>query len=797
MADDPKMQVPGEEVNVSGQQDAVTSGQDTSYAGNTVQSNQPTNPQPTQQQPQGPDQNVKQQPQQPASAASPDGGSHHSIFRSLFETLAGPKFTYKVNPDGTQEAVRVNQTKSQLANSIVAGALTGMFAGAQQHGGPGQLTRAFGAGGQAGVERNQQIDQQARQTAQQDFARKAGVVEANMRTLIQAHQLSRMDQEDHDRAVTMMAPVIEKTKELNPDFVGKENVDEDESKDMKKWPLETWHRAIDGTEPVTDADGKITGYKNTYAMLRNDSKVPLTDDDGKKAPWLQEALDNNLPTVPQALYGKDISPNTPPINSYAAAKIVMENNGVSNLQKELDNFHTKNNWPEVKVKDALKNDPSMAEAIFQFMRASGGSTPDRPDLQLQKMMADPKAAKYAPQIEKLFGESMDKFKKDMATKDAVDKETAIDTAKRNDKLKNPETPVDAQATIAQNKANPGSVSAEAVARAHNILQGDLNYDYSKQMNAASAKQRIEQAAEDRQQTYLNVPDNFKYDPTIRNESASDAEARLKSQGVKIPNNFGDLWKVGRNEVSLNHGLPTRVSAKAGQMDTQTGVSFINKFINPDYREYDYAQAQDFAKELASTKTGTAGGAVFNAGVAANHLKLWDAAMTDLDNGKSPDWNKIANAAGFHFGKGERVAADTILEKVIAETEKVASGSAPREAELAEARKTLNSSLANGQWKPASTALKQLMAGRISEVNDKSVQFLNRPAPISKAVTSTFKEAGIDTPWEQTAEQSQQQATGAHPNTVQTSPVTVKTPGGSFTFKDQQSADAYKKKYNIP
>lgn len=788
------LQAPNEQVDVQGTQDTVQPAQDSSYAGQSVQPNVQPPQQPTQNV-QQPNQNQPKQPNQPSAQPQSDS-SHHSIFRSLFETLAGPKFEYHIGPDGKQEAVRINSTKSQLANSIVAGALTGMFAGASTRPGPGQLVRAFGAGGEAGVQRNEKIDQQAQQTAQQDFARKAGVAEANMRALIQAHQLSRMDAEDIDSAATSMAPVIESAKDLNPDFVGKEHVSEDEAKDLKKWNPTEWTRAIDGKEAQLDSNGKIVGWNHTYTMLRKDAQVPLVDADGKKADWLQQALDNNLPTVPQALYGKDISPNTPPISAYTAAKLSMENNGISSIQKELDKFHETNKWDTVNVKDAIKNDPSMAEAIFQFQRASGGVNPNRPDLQLQKMLNDPKAAKYAPQIEKLFGGNMEQFKKDMANKDAADKETAIDQAKRNDKLKNPETPVDAQATIAADKASPGSVPAEAVSRANHILKGDLNYDYNKQLNAASARQRVEQAAEDRQQTYLQVPDNYKYDPTIRNVSATEAEARLKSQGVKIPNNFGDLWKVGRNEVSLNHGLPTRVSAKAGQMDTQTGISFINKFINPDYREYDYPAAQDFAKELGSTKTGTAGGAVFNAGVAANHLKLWDQAMSDLQNGKSPDWNRVANAAGYHFGKGERVTADTILEKVISETEKVASGSAPREAELAEARSTLHSSLANGQWQQASTALKELMAGRISEVNEKSQQYLNRPAPISRAVTETFKQAGIPTPWEQTVEQSQQQATGAHPNTVQTAPITVQTPQGAFQFKDQQSADAFKKNAGI-
>jgi len=61
------------------------------------------------------------------------------------------------------------------------------------------------------------------------------------------------------------------------------------------------------------------------------------------------------------------------------------------------------------------------------------------------------------------------------------------------------------------------------------------------------------------------------------------------------------------------------------------LAFIRQYINPNYQEGDYAAAASLSKELASTRQGTAGGTLYNAGTASQHLELLDEAAKALNN----------------------------------------------------------------------------------------------------------------------------------------------------------------------
>ena len=73
------------------------------------------------------------QPMAQPQAKAPD---HGNIFKSILGVLGGgDKTQYSVDPQtGTMSVSRVPQTKGQLARGILAGALTGLVAGAGEHG---------------------------------------------------------------------------------------------------------------------------------------------------------------------------------------------------------------------------------------------------------------------------------------------------------------------------------------------------------------------------------------------------------------------------------------------------------------------------------------------------------------------------------------------------------------------------------------------------------------------------------------------------------------------------------------
>ena len=161
------------------------------------------------------------------------------------------------------------------------------------------------------------------------------------------------------------------------------------------------------------------------------------------------------------------------------------------------------------------------------------------------------------------------------------------------------------------------------------------------------------------------------------------------------------------------------------MSAQEGLAFIRQYINPNYQEGDYAAAASLSKELASTRQGTAGGTLYNAGTASQHLELLDEAAKALNNNDTQALNHLANTFGVAVGKSPAVTFKAIAEQVNGEVGKVVAGGTPHEAELAELRSNLNSDQSPEQTKNVIRAYVKLMSGRINEINDRSQQYFNR------------------------------------------------------------------------
>jgi hypothetical protein len=126
------------------------------------QTAQPAAPQ-TQAQPQTPPQAQQAQPAKPNGPYQP-----HNVFGKIFEILGGgPQIKYSVDPDSGKVTETDVTTKGDLAKHIVAGALTGLFSGAQYHG-PGAGLHALGMGGEAAANMAGKQNAEARQKAIED-----------------------------------------------------------------------------------------------------------------------------------------------------------------------------------------------------------------------------------------------------------------------------------------------------------------------------------------------------------------------------------------------------------------------------------------------------------------------------------------------------------------------------------------------------------------------------------------------------------------------------------------------------
>src|SRR6202050_3224132 len=242
-----------------------------------------------------------------------------------------------------------------------------------------------------------------------------------------------------------------------------------------------------------------------------------------------------------------------------------------------------------------------------------------------------------------------------------------------------------------------------------------------------------------------TPTGFVFNPDAPTMDSPTLRTNLQKQGVKLPANFEALYGIAHNANPLTT-LPPNPRKGSNQMSAQEGLAFIRQYINPNYQEGDYAAAASLSKELASTRQGTAGGTLYNAGTASQHLELLDEAAQALQNNDPQALNHLANTFGVAIGKSPAVTFKALAEQVNGEVGKVVAGGTPHEAELAELRSNLNSDQSPEQTKNVIRAYVKLMAGRISEINDRSQQYFNRDVKgVSPTTVKVFNKYGVPAP----------------------------------------------------
>ena len=242
-----------------------------------------------------------------------------------------------------------------------------------------------------------------------------------------------------------------------------------------------------------------------------------------------------------------------------------------------------------------------------------------------------------------------------------------------------------------------------------------------------------------------TPTGFVFNPDAPTMDSPALKADLQKQGVKLPSNFEALYGIAHNANPLTT-LPTNPRKGSNQMSAQEGLAFIRQYINPNYQEGDYQAASKLNSELASTRQGTAGGTLYNAGTASQHLELLDEAATALGNHDVQKLNHLANAFGVAVGESPAVTFKAIAEQVNGEVGKVVAGGTPHEAELSELRSNLNSDQSPEQTKKVIKAYVGLMAGRINEINDRSQQYFNRDVKgVSPTTVKVFNKYGVPAP----------------------------------------------------
>jgi len=188
-------------------------------------------------------------------------------------------------------------------------------------------------------------------------------------------------------------------------------------------------------------------------------------------------------------------------------------------------------------------------------------------------------------------------------------------------------------------------------------------------------------------------------------SSGDLGKALATQGVQVPNNFESLYAAAHYKADPNT-FPTRTFNKPGslpQMDRQTAVSFIRRFINPNYDESNFSAVKKLEGEFASTKPGSAGGNLVSFNAAVGHLGQLYEISQQLQNGQVPAWNEIANALSQQTGKAVKPNYEAIRAVLVGEAGRLFKQAAPDVKEMEEINKSLSSASSPEQFKGVTSA----------------------------------------------------------------------------------------------
>lgn len=758
--------------------------------------------QPTQQQPpvdnSAPQTNAPNPPQQtnqqqPAPKAQQPAQQQGSWVRSLFDHLAGPSNTYKWNADkGKMEQVPVQRTKREISSAILATALMGAFAGSKEKG-PGAPLRAFGVAGSQQVDRNQQQDSQAQAQVGADLARRQAIFENNMRAMNNGVAYSRSSLDEHKARAEAWKSQVDDIAENAPDSVIgiDQPLSEEEASDIKKYPPDQYDRKPYGVAPRIGPDGKpvFVDYEgkvvpegtpgaynptdSTYVLVKKDAKTNLSDENGVK-PWLKDAVTKWGGIVPGAnssLLAGDGAKGQ--ISAYTAGKMQHQVDALNHLQGELTNFaktlnegkneNSKDLVQPANLKQAINDGKLTLRDVEYFQKAMSQST--QIDLQLDALRsAHPdSAARLTAVLNGENGHQLEDFKQ------------AREARKTTEAARSKAAQVLDENDAGFVLAHPDQFSSDTLDAAKRFQANAADFAGAKTAAQEKAKQEIEAANQRSLDVYTNGPD-VEVPENFGSMNPTDMRKYLESKGVKIPDEFNSLYSVGiLNSQELNKAFPTRLSAKTGQMDDQHALSFIQKYINPNFHDSDYAAAKEFNTQLANPKTSP----VIAAGVAAQHLDMLRDAGEALKNNDIQALNSLARSFGTATGDDKYVVFKAIADQVNNEVGKVVAGGPPHETELGQLRENLN---AKESWKQIDGVIRgysKLMGGRLSELQDSSQQYFRRDLHVNPRVTALFQKYGIDTPWHRQTAQQQQQQQQAPPSNL------LKNDGSITKFKNGQ------------
>jgi hypothetical protein len=349
-----------------------------------------------------------------------------NLFHNLLNALGGGDQTqYSVDPQtGAMSVTRVPQTSGQLAKGILAGALTGMFAGAGERG-PGSEGRSAAAGFAAAQQQRNAVQAQNQAMAKEDFerqqqakVRQAQIMKANFDAMKSAYAIGKENDEQKDKIVSNHADDLAQW--ANTGAVKDKDVPSDQL--MKK--------GYDPSKYIAVPDGKVAVFKPDGSRATDENGVPLSQltysviDGTTQAPLTQEKYDKMVKYGLQKQGSSTQIPEGATVSSAVLAQMNHRMDLVDQTQNEIDKAIGPG---KVNVVDKIKENPGLLPAIEAYHN-DGSST--EIDNQINNLQAkNPQAAGL---MRSLVGkDELEGLKEKREDRIAAGKAAATETARIN------------------------------------------------------------------------------------------------------------------------------------------------------------------------------------------------------------------------------------------------------------------------------------------------------------------------------------------------------------------------------
>ena len=681
------------------------------------------------------------QPNTPAPAQANPVDDHAKLYTKFLRQLTPP--TTYIDPQGNVQTLK--QNAPTMGKTILSAVLAGMFAPTvYRQGAYGPQVDALATAG-AAYNAGQGVIAKQNAAAQALSDKQQAIKLSNIKNSIdQVHLMAALTQQRHQE----LQGVLDSNQPALDDFKAMDDKQADPSKKIILADKMTFQQAMDsplyGKGKMTTNSILMSGRQSVYDPETGEThEVPLFTILSPEAGGvtISEDQKKNFSTINRSFDGMGGLDARIPIHQYLALQgnLTSVQHFQSFIKRADEQLGIKE---DADLAAAVKKDPTLINGIraAEGALAQGGSTADT--LQRIQHGTNGTVSWNSSALFEAMGLDQDKVAQYIRAdqlkrerEDALAKEGGI-----GDKAPAPPQMI-ADLTAAAKKLHPDQAQAimaginpagltvgEAEKIKNNILQAQNSNVTNAQPTAAGP-----------------TPTGFVFNPDAPTMDSPTLKQDLTKQGVKLPANFEALYGIAHNANPLTT-LPPNPRKGSNQMSAQEGLAFIRQYINPNYQEGDYAAAASLSKELASTRQGTAGGTLYNAGTASQHLELLDEAAKALNNNDTQALNHLANTFGVAVGKSPAVTFKAIAEQVNGEVGKVVAGGTPHEAELAELRSNLNSDQSPEQTKNVIRAYVKLMAGRINEINDRSQQYFNRDVKgVSPTTVKVFNKYGVPAP----------------------------------------------------